>query len=72
MEFNHIAGNCRVQEDFSKYCYNCGAKEHKARGCKAKACCMLCKRRKEKDCDHPTMSGNCPYFRRAMQGLRGK
>jgi len=27
MEFNHIAGNCRVQEDFSKYCYNCGAKE---------------------------------------------
>jgi len=72
MEFNHIAGNCRVQEDCSICCYNCSAKEHQARGCKAKDCCMLCKRKKEKDCDHPKMSGKCPYFRRAMQGLRGK
>jgi len=30
------------------------------------------KRKKEKDCDHPTMCGKWPYFRRAMQGLRGK
>jgi len=56
MEFNHIAGNCRVQEDCSECCYNCGAKEHQARGCKAKAYCMLCKRKKEKDCDQPTFS----------------
>jgi len=48
MEFNQIAGNCRVQEDCFKGCYNC---------------CMLCKCKKEKDCDHPTMSGRCPYFR---------
>jgi len=64
MEFNHIAGNCRIQEVCSKCCYNCGAKKHQARGCKAKACCMLCKRRREKG--HPTMSWKCPYFRRAM------
>jgi len=32
------------------------AKEHQARGCKAKAYCMLCKRKKEKDCDQPTFS----------------
>jgi len=48
MEFNHIAGNCRIQKDCSKCCYNSGAKKQQVRGCKAKSCCMLCKRKKRK------------------------
>jgi len=70
--FGHKAENFRSKYDCSKWCCNCGARDHQASSGKAKVCCLLCKRKKEQNCDHSTMSGKCPYFKGAIQGLRGE
>jgi len=68
MEFNHIAGSRRTAQNAATTVVQRSTKPEAAK----QSCCMLCKRKKEKDCDHPTMSGRLPYFRRAMQGLMDK